>query len=133
MERLSVSQEDVVNEQALEFCATVRYNAGLTGNLQDVRAGRLTVADKQCLSEFMISKAALGTSRLMPHGKGGVGLTFEKLLRLPSSGYDEGVNRFRHCQQQCLDIVRRTLAGGGAQPLILGRFANGTWAGGPVP
>jgi hypothetical protein len=133
MERLSVSKGDLMNEQALGFCYTVRYNAGLTGNLEDARAGRLTVADKQCLSEFMVSKAAQGTSRTMPCDVDAAKLTLDKLLRLPSSAYDEGVKRFRVCLQKCLDVVRIALGGGAAQMLLLGRFANGTWAGGPVP
>jgi hypothetical protein len=133
MERLSASQGNVVSEQALEFCSTVVYNYSMTGNLGDVRAGRLTVADKRSLSEFMVSKATSSSHRTLPRDKGGVKLTLDKILRLPSSGYDEGVKTFRVCNQKCLDLIANTLGNGGAQMLIMGRFAGGTWPGGPGP
>lgn len=117
MERLSVSQGDFVNEQALGFCFNVREDARMTGNVEDIRAGRLTAADKRCLAEFMVSKAAQGTSTTMPQGNNA--MTLAKFMGLASSDFDEGAKRFRDYHQRCLGLIRKMLAGGGAQMLIL--------------
>jgi hypothetical protein len=127
MRRLSVAHGDIVAHQYLSYCLDNRYSAGLTGTAKDVEAGIFTAEDKEGAAEICATAVHTIVSVVMELKHGG--LTITKLMGLPASGYEEGVNSFKAVYQQCFDHARGSLERGDAQWMLLERFKAGAWIG----
>jgi hypothetical protein len=121
MQRLSVSDSDIVNTQILGSIGNQRLGTKMTSPLASAKAGVMTAEDKQCSADIMAMMIQEVTSGGVIRPQNGVAI--RKLMFLPSSDYDEEVEIFKALHERCLDIVGKKIAKEGALALTPDRFA----------
>jgi hypothetical protein len=125
MERLSVSHGDFVTERRLGFCILAQDYYPVTGTVENIKAGIFTAEDIQSVAEFLVKAVSESTIQVLP--KNHNGLTLERLLRLPPSDYNKGVESFKTCHQQSLQARRCIIDHGDTQYLLANRYEAGSW------